>query len=139
MTRNRIPMYAPGPDSITHKHLRDNYLLNTGFNTNIISQYCEEAFQYIWKGYRCLSSSSYPAGLVSKTAQPPFIMIMLLGGDKTLLARLHLDAMHPRDAKSNLPTCEIHILPRGKTEEERKQACRDRRGFCLTERSTLGR
>lgn len=83
-------------------------------------------------------SASYQAVSVSQTAQAPSIMIMFCGVNKALWdPLLASNAMYPGDTKSNLPTCEIHISPRGKRREERKQAFRDRIGFCLTERSTL--
>lgn len=78
---------------------------------------------------------------VSKTARAPSIMIMLWGVNKALfwLVCFGLGAVYPEATKCNLATCEIHILPRGRAKEEKKQACRERMRFCLTERSTLGR
>lgn len=68
-------------------------------------------------------------------------MIMLWGVNKALfwLVCFGLGAVYPEATKCNLATCEIHILPGGRAKEEKKQACRERMRFCLTERSTLGR
>lgn len=61
---------------------------------------------------------------VSKTARAPSIMIMLWGVNKALfwLVCFGLGAVYPEATKCNLATCEIHILPRGRAKEEKKQA-----------------